>query len=75
MFIFLSFFFFIFFSFTIKSLISTLFKKKLKEYIITIHKCNKSKFSEQQFFSDLIKAECVHMHINSFNLKEFSIAD
>ena len=51
------------------------FKKELKEYVIAIHECDKSKFSEQWFFPDLIKAECVHMHIDSFNLKKFSVAD
>ena len=65
--------FFTFFLFTIKSLTSTFFKKELKEYVITIHKCDKSKLSEWQFFFDLIKAECVHMHTSSFNLKKFSI--
>ena len=43
MFISFFFFFFIFFSFTIKSLTSMSFKKKLKEYVIVIHKCDKNK--------------------------------
>ena len=75
MFISLFSFFFIFFSFIIKSLTSTLFKKELKEYVITTHKCDKNKLLEWQFFFNLIKAECVHMHTDSFNLKEFNIAD
>ena len=75
MFIFLFFYFFIFFLFTIKSSTSTFLEKKLKEYVITTHKYNKSKSFEQQFFLNLIKAECVHMHISSFNLKKFNIAD
>ena len=75
MFIFLLFSFFIFFLFTIKSLILTFFKKELKKYVIAIHKCNKSKLFKQQFFSDLIKTECVHMHTDSFNLKEFNVAN
>ena len=73
MFIFLFFSFSTFFSFIIKSLISMFFKKKLKEYVIAIHECNKSKLFKQQFFFDLIKAECVYMHTNSFNLKKFNI--
>ena len=75
MFISLSSFFFTFFSFTIKSSISTFFKKELKKYVITIYKCDKSKFFKQQFFFNLIKAKCVHMHTNSFNLKKFNVAD
>ena len=74
MFISLLFFFFIFFLFTIKSSTSMFFKKELKEYVITIHECDKNKSFKQQFFFNLIKAECVHMHINSFNLKEFNVA-
>ena len=49
------------------------FKKELKEYIIAIHECDKSKLFEWWFFFDLIKAECVHMHTDSFNLKKFSV--
>ena len=75
MFIFLFFFFFIFFLFIIKSSISMLFEKKSKKYVIIIHECNKSKFFKQQFFFNLIKAECVHMHIDNFNLKKFNIAN
>ena len=73
MFISLFSFFFIFFLFIIKSSTSTFFKKELKEYVIAIHECNKSKIFKQQFFFNLIKAECVHMHTNSFNLKEFNV--
>ena len=75
MFIFLFFSFFIFFLFIIKLSILTFFKKELKKYVITIYKCNKSKFFKQQFFFNSIKIECVHMHTDSFNLKKFSIAD
>ena len=62
------------FLFTIKSLTSTPLEEESKEYVIATHKCNKSKSPEQQSFPDLIKAECVHMHTSSFNLKEFSVA-
>ena len=75
MFISLFFYFFIFFLFTIKSSILIFFKKELKKYVIIIYKCNKSKLFKQQFFFNLIKAECVHMHIDNFNLKKFNIAD
>ena len=73
MFISLFSFFFIFFLFIIKSLISTFFKKELKKYIIVTYECNKNEFFKQQFFFNLIKVKCVHMHTNSFNLKEFNI--
>ena len=75
MFIFLSSSFFTFFSFIIKSLTSTFFKKKLKEYVIIIHEYNESKSFKQWFFFDSIKAKCVHMHTSNFNLKEFNVAD
>ena len=75
MFIFLFSFFFTFFLFIIKSSISTFSEEELKEYVIIIYECNKNKFLKQQFFFNLIKAECVHMHTDSFNLKEFNIAD
>ena len=74
MFISLSSSFFTFFLFTIKSLTSMFFKKELKEYVIVIHECNKNKSLEWWFFFNLIKAECVHMHTDSFNLKEFNVA-
>ena len=51
------------------------FKEELKKYVITIYKCNKSKLSEQWFFFNLIKIECVYTHTDSFNLKEFNIAN
>ena len=75
MFIFLSFFFFIFFLFIIKSLTSMFSEKKLKKYVIVIHKYNKNKFFEWWFFFNLIKAEYVHMHTNSFNLKKFNVVN
>ena len=75
MFISLSFSFFTFFLFIIK--LSTLMfsEEELKKYVIAIHECDKSKFFEQQFFFDLIKAECVHMHTDNFNLKKFNVVD
>ena len=51
------------------------FEEKSKKYVIAIYKCNKSKFFKQQFFLDSVKAECVHMHTDSFNLKKFNIAN
>ena len=73
-FIFLSSSFSTFFLFIIKSLTSMLSEKKSKKYVIVTHECDKSKFLEWWFFSDLIKAKCVHMHTDNFNLKEFNIA-
>ena len=75
MFTFLFFYFFTFFLFIIKSSTSTFFKEELKEYVITICKCDKNDFFKQQFFFNLIKAECVHMHTDNFNLKKFNVTN
>ena len=61
------------FSSAIKSSTLKLTEKELRKYVIKTYKCNKSKIPDQQTFLNMVKADCVHMHTNSFNEKEFNI--